>query len=143
MHLFSFVSDLSGLTKRVEEALPLLARIAEALERIAPPIPLPIQPKGGSLAEHTFHFAESPGEYEARRRADGDLAFQLGVAPWSPDFERLVSEIKTSLEEPQAEWDEEKQQWVEKPGLDAAQAERTIREAFAIAQAAAASGART
>ena len=139
--MLDIFADLSGLTSVLRDILSVLLRIAESLERVAPPLAStpPDQPADGlnahpadpsaKNANDGFHLSESPSEYQERIDHDAALAGSLGVAPWSPDFQRVVAEVRNDLMKARYE------QGQETSGLTEAEADDVIRQAFQIAKA--------
>lgn len=119
-----------------------MLRIAEALERISPPlraeraesdtVSQQSQPSQEQPQEH--HLAESPEEYMSRTDHEAALAVSLGVAPWSPDFQKTIMEIRAELMKPRRYRDEEGN-WQTRPPLTEAEADDAVREGFRLARA--------
>lgn len=135
MSLLTIVSDLAGLTAAVRENTSVLTRIAEAFERVSPPIPaapdadakLPPMPDG-------FFMSESPAEYEARTRWEAELAISLGMAPWSPQVQLLLQQMRADLMQPRIVTNEEGTEQSEVT-LTSEEAIQAIRDAFREAAA--------
>jgi hypothetical protein len=149
--MFDLFAELSGLTAEVREHRLVMLRIAEALERISPPL----QPDGErdsdagtsgagearrragseeeSYSEH--YLAESPEEYMARTDRESALAMSLGVAPWSPDFQKSIMEVRAELMKPRV-WQDEEGNWQTREALTEAEADDSVREGFRIAKSA-------
>ena len=110
--MFDLFAELSGLTAAVRDLNSTHVRIAEALERLSPPVQA-YQSRVSDAAtksgaeEETYHIAESPEEYEVRQSHEAALAHSLGVAPWSPAFQRTIEEIRAELMLPRRVRDEE------------------------------------
>jgi hypothetical protein len=135
--LISILADLSGLTAEIREHRLVMTRIAEALERVSPPLPPDLAAAKDTSRDGAvdgFHMAESPEEYQARTNSEAELAISLGFAPWSPALQQVLSEFRSELMQPRMETNEEGQQ-VERPGFGADEAETIIRDAFALAKA--------
>jgi hypothetical protein len=138
--LLSILADLSGLTGEVRECRIVMTRIAEALERVSPPLPsrdLPSSPPVDPNTPLTHSFAESPSEYELRHSREAALAESMGFAEWSPDFQNLLFEMRQDLMQPSREYDEETGEWRDVPARSETEAEALIREAIGIAKSAA------
>jgi hypothetical protein len=139
MPLLSIIADVTGLTGEIRESNVLLRRIAEALERVSPPLPsrdLPGHPPADPDAPPPAHsFAESPLEYESRTSREAALAQSLGFAGWSPDFQKLLWEERERLMQP-SRYRNEEGEWVETPERTESEAEACLREAVGIAKSA-------
>jgi len=141
VNLFTLIADLSGLTAELRESNLLLRRIADALDRAVPPLPLPspADPSATDRREESpmqFSVAESPEQYLQRTSAEADLAISLGIAPWSPQFQQAILDMRADLMRAKVTTDEEGNR-VESPGLSEAEATAIVRDAFALAKAAA------
>jgi hypothetical protein len=153
-----------GLVASIDRNTFELRRIADALERLSPSIPLSQgddQANQSSLASlatgervgttreqskqskqsktsgepYEFHLAESPEEYQARTDHEAALAISLGVAPWSPQFQQVLTEMRQRLtSERRMVLDEEGNQVWQEP-FTASEAEDIIRQAFQLAKA--------
>jgi len=144
MSLISLFADLSGLTMAVRENTSVLVRIAEALERVSPPLPPAPDVVGHDVDDNVSAagfsqqatVAETPAEYEARSSWEYDLALSLGMAPWSPQVQVLLHEMRQELMKPKMVPDEEGTGQRE-IALTEAEAVQAIRDAFqeAIGQA--------
>ena len=146
--MFDLFAELSGLTSEVREHRLVMVRVAEALERISPPLAAPPDdtvPNRDSRqasapdvesqrGEQVHHLAESPEEYMARIDHEADLATSLGVAPWSPDFQRTIMEVRAELMKPRKYQDEEGN-WKERAPLTEEEADDAVREGFRLAKA--------
>lgn len=147
--MFDLFAELSGLTLEVREHRMVMVRVAEALERISPPLAAPpddvaSRPQRDSPVakasdesqrdEQVHHLAESPEEYMARIDHESDLATSLGVAPWSPDFQRTIMEVRAELMKPRKYQDEEGH-WKERAPLTEEEADDAVREGFRLAKA--------
>jgi hypothetical protein len=146
--MFDLFAELSGLTSEVREHRLVMVRVAEALERISPPLQAETQqPNRDSRQasapdvesqherdEQVHHLAESPEEYIARIDHESDLATSLGVAPWSPDFQRTIMEVREELMKPRKYQDEEGN-WKERAPLTEEEADDAVREGFRLAKA--------
>jgi hypothetical protein len=144
MSLLSILADLSGVTHELRELYRVHIRIAEALERISPPVPLapaaPSSPSPSSESneENLFSVAESGEEYEARRSSESALAMSLGVAPWSPAFQKAIDEMRADLMRPRIIMepdDEGKVHRKEFGGYSGEEADWIVRDAFQLAKA--------
>jgi hypothetical protein len=136
MSLIDVYADLSGLTSEIRECRAALVRMAEALERVSPPIPEAPEPNSPQSPEpYEHHLSESGSEYQERVAGEASLATSLGVAPWNPDFQRVVAGIRDELTRPRRIQDEEGK-WVDSPALTAAEADDAIRKGFIEARAA-------
>lgn len=145
MALIDILADVSGLRRAIDDNTSELRRIAEAMERAFPPLRSPLVgvPLGGSPGGSVgsasdepegFHIAESPEEYQERMSEEASLAISLGVAPWSPAFEKAVSEMRADLMKPRMEVDEEGKIFRREP-LTKDQANEHIKDAFRLARA--------
>ena len=142
MSLISILADLSGLTSSIDRNTAVQTRIAEALERLSPPLRVMASDlAGASLAgaagtrfDDGFHLSESPEEYQERTNSEAALAISLGVAPWSPAFQDAILSMRNGLMRPTMVVNDEGQ-LVEVPGLDEAQAAQAVRDAFVQARA--------
>jgi hypothetical protein len=134
MSLLSIIADLTGLTSELREHRAVMTRIAEALERVSPPLPVQTGKSTADLAPDQFYLAESPEEYQARTSAEASLAISLGVAPWSPQFQSLISQYRADLMRAKVVVNDEGQP-EDRPGLTEAEAETVIRDAFQQAKA--------
>src|SRR5580658_8841414 len=143
--MFDLFAELSGLTAEVREHRLVMLRVAEALERISPPLAAPVD-DGASRPQRdspvakasdesqVHHLAESPEEYMARMDHEAALATSLGVAPWSPDFQRTIMEVRAELMKPRSYQDEEGN-WETREPLTEAEADDAVREGFRLAKA--------
>lgn len=132
MALIQFNVDMSVCARA-------LVRIADALDR-AWPVPIArdrARPVRDDRIEEpqSFHVAESPEEYRARTDAEAQLAVSLGFAPWSPQFQSLISGMKRDLMRASYEKDEATGEIRESAGLSEAEAEQALRDAFQLAKA--------
>jgi len=127
------IADVSGLTAELRESRLALVRIAEALERISPPLPEPPEP-GEVPTEQVHYMADSPEQYAEKQDKEAALAISLGVAPWSPAFQTAVLEMKSDMMKPRYEFNGEGQR-VELPPYSEAEAEDLLRSAFREARA--------
>jgi len=148
--MLDLFAELTGLTSEIRELRLVHTRIAEALERLSPPLHAPASDsRDGAAAsgparplnrdanpDDGFHMAESPEEYQTRIDSEAALAASLGVAPWSPEFQRTIMEIRAELMTPRRTQDEEGN-WTDTPALSAEEAEDAIRQGFQLAKAAA------
>jgi hypothetical protein len=133
--LISILADLSGIASAIDRNTLVQTRIAEALERLSPPLQIDIDERIAHTAvDDGFHLAESPEEYRERTSSEAELAISLGVAPWSPAFQKAISEMRNGLMRPRMVTDEEGK-LVAVPGLDEAAASQAVRDAFAQARA--------
>lgn len=147
--MFDLFAELSGLTAEVREHRMVMLRIAEALERISPPVPVPQEdaasrPQRDSpvakasdesqAQDQVHHLAESPEEWMSRMDHESALAESLGVAPWSPDFQRTIMEVRAELMKPRSYQDEEGN-WKTREPLSEAEADEAVREGFRLAKA--------
>src|SRR5580698_4422309 len=77
--MFDLFAELSGLTAEVREHRLVMLRVAEALERISPPVPVPPDDAASRLRrdspvakasdesqDQVHHLAESPEEWMSR-----------------------------------------------------------------------------
>ena len=119
MAFLEIVSDLAGLTGEIRSSRLALERIAEALERISPPTPIPPEPPENAR-EPLMTVAESPHDYVARTNRESELAHSLGVAEWNPDFQAAIDEFRGAIVE---------------SGVSDAEAEDILRKAFFEARA--------
>jgi hypothetical protein len=131
-------SDLTGLTAELRELRLVHVRIAEALERLSPPVrAADVQPIGaqpGPPLDEEFYIAESPADYEARIHAENSLAASLGVASWSPDFQRTIMEVRAELMQSRRYQDEEGN-WQTRDPLTEDEADEAVRKGFQLARA--------
>jgi hypothetical protein len=146
--MFDLFAELSGLTAEVREHRIVMLRIAEALERISPPLHVPSDDASSrpqrdspvakasdeSQDQQVHHLAESPEEWMARMDHESALAESLGVAPWSPDFQRTIMEVRAELMKPRSYQDEEGN-WKTREPLTEAEADDAVREGFRLARA--------
>lgn len=145
--MFDLFAELSGLTAEVREHRLVMLRVAEALERISPPVPVPpgdassrpqrdspVAKASDESQDQVHHLAESPEEYMARMDHEAALATSLGVAPWSPDFQRTIMEVRAELMKPRSYQDEEGN-WKTREPLTEAEADEAVREGFRLAKA--------
>ena len=136
--------ELSADMHELYEIRVALTRIAEALERLSPPLPdLTVSDEAVRQAEqryrdngsrNEFTFAESPEQYQERQSHDAALAASLGVAPWSPAFQTAIAEMRNELMETKLILDEEGRQ-VEVPARTEEEADQIVRDAFNLAKA--------
>lgn len=95
MSWISFHVDMDRCARALE-------RIADAFDRISPP-PLPESDPPSQSSSHSrdepplFYMAESPEQYQERMSAQAALAVSLGVAPWSPAFQRAVDDMRADM----------------------------------------------
>jgi len=140
MSLISILADLSGIAAAIERNTAVQTRIAEALERLSPPLRIMASDLAGSAGasgtrfDDGFHLAESPEEYQERTNSEAALAMSLGVAPWSAAFQKAILEMRNGLMRPTMVMNDEGN-LVETPGLDEAAAAQAVRDAFAQARA--------
>lgn len=123
------------LNADMRDVASALDRIASALERISPP-PLPESPPpspGTDAEPPLFHMSESPEQYHERTSHEAELAISLGVAPWSPAFQRAVDEMRSDLIRPRMEVDEQGQATTIQYTRE--QADDIIRQSFRTAKA--------
>lgn len=136
MSLIDILADVSGVVKQ-------LRRIADALERrYPPPAPTPkpsAKAKPHQEEEPVFHFAESPEQYQQRVSHESDLAISLGVAPWSPAFQKAIEELRSDIMKPRQEQSTNEQGEIVSVTREYSEAEAddVIRESFRLAQASA------
>ena len=139
--MLDIFTDLSGLRSVFEDIHTVLDRIACALERVAPPLPiLPPEPQGASdprrpaddASANGFHLSESAEEYESRRTAESAFAASLSVVPYSPAFQKLIDQMRADVLS-QVHTNEE---GIEVPYTEA-EADDIVRQAFQAASAAA------
>ena len=137
MSLIDVYADLSGLTSVIRECRDALIRIADALERVSPPIPASPESNSPQSSEpYEHHLSESGAEYQERVAGEASLANSLGVAPWNPDFQRVVSEIRDELTRPRRIQDADTGEWLDSPPLSPAEVDDAIRKGFQEARAA-------
>lgn len=151
MALLNFIAEASGIIDAIDRNTATQLRIAEALERLSPPIPLPAEEQpvgsgvsggGGSGSGYSsppdglnhLSFAESPEEYVERTESESAFAISLGVAPWSPAFQAAIAEMRAELLKPKVEIDEETGAKTEHQYTEA-EADEIVRDAFKLAQA--------
>ena len=135
MSLISILADLSGIASAIDRNTLVQTRIAEALERLSPPLQIDIDERIAHTAvDDGFHLAESPEEYQERTNSEAALAMSLGVAPWSAAFQKAILEMRNGLMRPTMVMNDEGN-LVETPGLDEAAAAQAVRDAFAQARA--------
>jgi len=136
--LISIFADLSGLTSELREHRLVMTRIAEALERVSPPLKEPTKTAPGASdlpdSPNGFFLAESPEEHQERTDTEAALAISLGVAPWSPAFQKAILEFRSDLMRTRIGTDAEGNK-VENPGCTRDEADTIIKDAFATAQA--------
>ena len=147
--MLDIFAELSGLTSEVREHRLVMLRIAEALERLAPPPRIEPERQQSesdtakavedSQHDDVHYLAESGEEYEARVNHEANLAVSLGVAPWSPDFQRTIMEVRAELMKPRRYQDEEGN-WQTRAPLTEAEADEAVREGFRLAKAEASLG---
>lgn len=77
--------------------------------------------------------SESPAEYQERIDHEAALAGSLGVAPWSPAFQKALAEMKNDLMSVKVYIDEEGRQ-IERAYTEA-EADDIVRQAFQLAKA--------
>lgn len=148
--------------QQLASLLDVLDRIAGALEQLTagvPPTlpqavvpqvaPAPLKPsvrvkaKSGIKAvaqadtspAGTAMIAESGEEYDERLSSERSLALLLGVAPWSPDFQTAINEMRADLLKRKMvqEQDEEGNwHWVAKQFTEE-EADEIVRESFRLA----------
>jgi hypothetical protein len=146
--MLDIFAELSGVRDELFELRKALLRIAEALERVSPPIPAPAadavtdrELDARASSEHTdagFTFAESPEQYQERTSRDAEFAVSLGIAPWSPDFQSTILQMKYDLMRPHMEnVQDEEGNWhaAEQEGRSEEEAEQIVRDSFRIARA--------
>lgn len=141
--MFDLFSDFSELRSELFDCRSVLLRIAEALERISPPLPdypavHPVQPvqsvQSSAQPDDSFHMSESGSEYESRLSHEAALAESLGVAPFSPAFQKAISEMHAELQQPRMEMNEEGIP-VFRGGHTEEEADQIVRQAFQLARA--------
>jgi cell division septum initiation protein DivIVA len=146
MAFLDILADLSGVRRAIEENTAQQRRIADAIERLSPPLPEATsvaaapasareQGSGTGARVEGFYMAESPEEYQSRIDQEAALAMSLGVAPWSPAFQQAILEMKQDILKPRIETDEEGNKVTRE--YTSAEAEDILKEAFRLAQAAA------
>lgn len=137
--MLDLVADLSGLTNELYQLRLIHLRICEALERLSPPLAAddsearsvrPPDPRTDG-----FHLAESPAEYQERIDSEAAFAASLGVAPWSPDFQKVIMEVRAELMRPRRIQNEETGDWSDAPALSDEEADDAIRKGFRLAKA--------
>lgn len=137
MSLLTVAADMGEL----REIRLALVRIAEAFERLSPPLPATISdaetPSEAERAsrdrDQVFHLAESPEQYQERTNKEAALAISLGVAPWSPAFQQVIHDYRQDLLRPRMVKDEEGNET--EAVYSEAEAEDIIRQAFQLAKA--------
>jgi hypothetical protein len=136
MPLINIISDVSGLTSELRESRFALTRIAEALERLSPPVTgEDVQARPKLTPEQTVHhMAETPEQYELRMAQQSEFALTLGMNPSSPEFVDVINSFRQMLTEPRMEQNE--QGGYEEKTFTQEESEAIIREAFAQAQSA-------
>lgn len=118
-----------------------LERISLALDRAFPePIPvtaqeLPTYTGPSPLPPMVSTVAESPEEYQSRISSESSLAASLGVAPWSPDFQSAITEMRDHLMRSRMEMNDEGI-LVTTEGCTEAEADDLVRKCFREARAA-------
>ena len=134
--MFDLFSDFSELRSELFDCRSVLLRIAEALERISPPLPdYPLQSvQSSAQPDDSFHMSESGSEYESRLSHEAALAESLGVAPFSPAFQKAISEMHAELQQPRMEMNEEGIP-VLRGGHTEEEADQIVRQAFQLARA--------
>ena len=134
--MFDLFSDFSELRSELFDCRSVLLRIAEALERISPPLPdYPLQSvQSSAQPDDSFHMSESGSEYESRLSHEAALAESLGVAPFSPAFQKAISEMHAELQQPRMEMNEEGIP-VFRGGHTEEEADQIVRQAFQLARA--------
>ncbi len=133
--MLDIFAELSDLTEVLRDGCQTLRRIAEALERLSPPLPASPDPVVSSYPmDDGFHLAESPEEYQSRTDQEAQLAISLGVAPWSPAFGQAISQMRQDLMKSRMEVDAEGRT-VPVPALSEEGAASLIRQAFQQAKA--------
>jgi len=134
--MFDLFSEFSGLRSELADCRLVLLRIAEALERISPPLPdYPLQSvQSSAQPDDSFHMSESGSEYESRLSHEAALAESLGVAPFSPAFQKAISEMHAELQQPRMEMNEEGIP-VFRGGHTEEEADQIVRQAFQLARA--------
>ena len=138
--MFDLFSDFSGLRSELADCRSVLLRIAEALERVSPPLtnyPVvhPVQSvQSSAQPDDSFHISESGSEYESRLSHEAALAESLGVAPFSPAFQKAISEMHAELQQPRMEMNDEGIP-VLRGGHTEEEADQIVRQAFQLARA--------
>jgi hypothetical protein len=134
--MFDLFSDFSGLRSELFDCRSVLLRIAEALERISPTLPdYPLQSvQSSAQPDDSFHMSESGSEYESRLSHEAALAESLGVAPFSPAFQKAISEMHAELQQPRMEMNEEGIPVI-RGGHTEEEADQIVRQAFQLARA--------
>jgi hypothetical protein len=146
--MLDLFAELTGLTAEIRELRLTHLRIAEALERLSPPLAsghydsVPSNtgskragaPEADGETGPVFHVAESPEEYQIRMDREASLADSLGVAPWSPELQKVIMEVRAEMMLPRSVQDEEGN-WSAAPPLTEAEAEEAIRQGFILAKA--------
>jgi len=149
---------MTDIATAIHQNNDLLCRIAEALEKR--PTPKAISPEyeeylvkkygwdrfrsdpppcGPPVPKMTdepqrFHVAESPEEHQERTSKEAALAISLGVAPWSPDFEKAITYMRNEvLRSPKIELDGEGNEISRRPYTEA-EADDIVREGFLLAK---------
>ena len=140
--MFDLFAELSGLVAEVREHRLVLVRVAEALERLSPPLraeaEAPAERHESSArvpSEEDVHYlSESPEEYLVRQSREAALAESLGVAPWSPELQRTIMEVRAELMKPRR-YQDEQGNWQTRPELSEEEADQAVRDGFRIARA--------
>jgi len=140
-----------------EQLLKRLDRVADTFDRLATvltlesgavpqpvkvvsPPPVPDATAAAPVPERDvgFTFAESGEEYQQRQSRDAAFAISLGVAPWSPDFQSTILQMKYDLMRPHMEnVQDEEGNWhaAEQEGRSEEEAEQIVRDSFRLARA--------
>ena len=137
MALLNLVAEMTGVTSELTACRVALVRIAEALERISPPLPASAPTDSAadsSRLENAFYMAESPEEYQVRTSAESDFVTNLGFAPWSPHAQELIAQLRSDLMRTKFIVGEDGERQ-EQTGLSASEADVVIKDAFRIARA--------
>jgi hypothetical protein len=97
MSIIDIFSDVSGLTRELSACRGELRRIADAMERLSPLPPLDRPAAPGLKAPLQHSYSETADEYRARQAEETELASLLKYAPDSPDFQRIIQEMRAGL----------------------------------------------
>lgn len=144
--MFNWFAELTGLISELRELRLVHTRIAEALERLSPVLPL-VSGEGGAAGMGAgapgeglregegFYMAESPAEYQERIDSEAAFAASMGVAPWSPELQKTIMEIRAEMMRPRRVQDEETGEWSDTQALSKEEADDAIRKGFLVAKA--------
>ena len=134
--MLDLLAELTGLTGVLKDILAVHLRIAEALERISPPLPDAPSPVVRPFDEREgFHLAESGEEYEARLSQEAALAAEAGVVPWNPAFKQALEDMRAEMMKTSYAVKDEQGNWTEIPPPTREEADEAIRAGFRAAKA--------